>query len=251
MRAARAALLGGALLLAAGGGALAQVSVNSGALDRLRPESTPSRHAQPRESRHASPVRHAVPHPREPASPVPSAATAAKPGQVAAPTAVSPAMPPQIPAAPPAPVALPPPAITVPTAPPPPLPPIPIADDAPGAAEPIPGGVRVNFGKDRTDLNPATAAAIQQVAGQAKNKPGALDVTAYAAGSPDDPSTPRRLSLSRALAVRTVLLHAGIESPRIYVHALGAAPAGTASGPADRVDVTRQAASSSAQASGK
>lgn len=244
MRASLAALLG-VLLLASGSGALAQVTVNSGALDQLRPERAPSRHARPRETRRA------VPHPRAPAHPTaPSAAKpeVTKPGQPAARAVTQP----QVPAAPPTPVALPPPAVAVPTAPPPPLPPVPVADDAPGAAEPLPDGLRVTFGKDRADLNPATLAAIERIAGQAKTKPGALDVTAYAAGSPDDPSTPRRLSLSRALAVRGVLLHQGIESPRIYVHAMGAAvPTGAAAGPADRVDVTRQGASAGAQASGK
>ncbi len=159
-------------------------------------------------------------------------------------------------------MALPPPAVNVPTAPPPPLPVVPIADDAPDVAEPIPNGLRVTFGKDRADLNPAAVAAIREVAAQAKTKPGALDVTAYAAGSPDDPSTPRRLSLSRALAVRAVLLHEGIESPRIYVRALGASPPAAAQsgpqpgpldGPPDRVDVTQQAAPAPAgtQAAGK
>jgi len=114
-------------------------------------------------------------------------------------------------------------------------------------AEPIPNGLRVTFGKDRADLNLAAVAAIREIAAQAKGRPGALDVTAYAAGSPDDPSTPRRLSLSRALAVRAVLLHEGIESPRIYVRALGASPPagpqpGPEAGPPDRVDVTQQAA---------
>jgi len=46
--------------------------------------------------------------------------------------------------------------------------------------------------------------------------------------------TPRRLSLTRALAARAVLMSDNIVSTRIYVHALGATPS---VGPPDRVDV--------------
>ncbi len=251
-------LLGGALLLPASG-ALAQVTVNSGALNQLRGQDHGRHHA----ARH-TPAR----RPEAPAHPL-----AAHPAAPAAPTASNPAPPtaaaaPKVPAAPPNPAAIPPPAVAVPTAAPPPIPPVPVVPDAPGAAEAVQGGLRITFGKDRSDLSPATVAAIQGIAEQAKGKPGALDVTAYAAGVPDDPSTPRRLSLARALAVRSVLLHEGIESPRIYVRALGAgpapsdkaaapgAPANAPAGPPDRVDLIQEHAvpgtsASSAQAAGK
>ena len=157
-----------------------------------------------------------------PAAPAPATPTAAKPA---------------VPAAPPNAVAIPPPAVVVPTAPPPPPPPVPVADDAPDAVASVEGGVQVTFGHDRSDLNRAAVAAIEAVAAEARAKPGALDLTAYAAGTADDPSTPRRLSLARALAVRAVLLRAGIESPRIYVRAEGASPP---SGPADRVDLVQE-----------
>ncbi len=253
-------LLGSALLLSVSHTS-AQVTVNSGALNQLRPE-----HPRHRAARHA-PSRTA----RQPEAPAHPLAT--HPTAPAAPTAANPAPPtaaaaPKVPAAPPNPVVIPPPAIAVPTAAPPPIPPIPVAPDAPGTAEAVQGGLRITFGKDRSDLSPATVAAIQGVAEQAKSKPGALDVTAYAAGVPDDPSTPRRLSLARALAVRSVLLHEGIEFPRIYVRAMGAGPApsdkaaapGTPAnppaGPADRVDLIEEhtvpsASSSTAQAAGK
>lgn len=67
-------------------------------------------------------------------------------------------------------------------------------------------------------------------------------VSAFAAGTPDDPSTPRRLSLSRALAVRGILLGEGIASARILVRSLGASTPAIAAGPPDRVDVTIPAA---------
>ncbi len=124
-------------------------------------------------------------------------------------------------------------------APPHPLPPppVPIVADAAGDATKIMGGIRITFGAGKADLNPTTAAAVSAVAQVVKADPNIdLNVYAYAAGPPDDPSTPRRLSLSRALAARAVLISEGIASTRIYVRALGA----TASdGPPDRVDVTQ------------
>ena len=62
-------------------------------------------------------------------------------------------------------------------------------------------------------------------------------MTATAAGAAEDPSTPRRLSLSRALAARGVLIAEGIASPRIYVKSLGASAAAIGDAPPDRVDL--------------
>ena len=61
-----------------------------------------------------------------------------------------------------------------------------------------------------------------------------FNVVAYAAGTPEDPSTARRLSLSRALAVRSALMADGVGSSRIYVRALGATGGDAAP---DRVDL--------------
>ena len=132
-------------------------------------------------------------------------------------------------------------AVVVPLSRPPPPPPVPVNADAPGTASPIPaGGVRVTFGPDRQDLNPATVDAIRAYGESVKNNPAAaLNVLAYAAGAADDPSTPRRLSLARALAARAVLINEGLPSTRIYVRALGT---NAGDGPADRVDVLPAAA---------
>lgn len=138
-----------------------------------------------------------------------------------------------VPSAPPPPPVLPPP-IVVPVRPERPPPPATVVANAPGTATAIPGGLQITFGPDRAELSPKTYAALQDMAAAAK--PAAqFTVRAYAAGKPSDPSHARRLSLSRALAVRSVLIHAGIASPRIAVLALGAAPPGPAP---DRVDVT-------------
>ena len=85
-------------------------------------------------------------------------------------------------------------------------------------------------------LTPAEESAIRSLA-KAIPSPAqsAVTVTAFASGKADDPSTPRRLSLARGLAVRAVLLDSGILSAQIYVRALGAkAP----DEPMDRVDLT-------------
>ncbi len=138
-----------------------------------------------------------------------------------------------IPLAPPPPPVLPPPTV-VPVRPERPPPPATVAADAPGAATPIPGGLQLTFGRGRAELNPKTYAALQSLLAGARPD-SEFSVRAYAAGDPTDPSVARRLSLSRALAVRSVLIHGGIVSPRIIVLALGAAPPGA---PPDRVDIT-------------
>jgi hypothetical protein len=115
------------------------------------------------------------------------------------------------------------------------VPVVPLSADAVGAPTPIQGGLRVTFGPDSSDLNPATDAALRDLATRLKPQDTTtITINAYAAGTPDDASVARRLSLARALAARAVLVNAGIPSTRIYPRALGSL-AGDA-GP-DRVDV--------------
>ena len=213
--------------LLAGVPARAQVHVDAGALDRLSGPATPDAPA----AKHTAPASHHATH-----KPTPPPRTASKPPAKAV---AKPA-----PAPPPAPVAIAPapPAVAV-LAPPPPLPPvrplpppvIPEVPDAVGDASPIPGGLRVTFGADKAELNPATVAALRGLGKRLAASPDAdVNVFAYAAGAADDPSTPRRLSLSRALAARAVLMSENIASTRIYLRALGSTPS---QGPPDRVDV--------------
>jgi len=115
------------------------------------------------------------------------------------------------------------------------VPPVPVSTTAGGAVESTAAGIRVLFTPTRTDLTPDSEAGIRSyIAALPKAPTTSYNVTAYAAGPPDDLSTPRRLSLSRALAVRSVLIESGVPSAQIYVRALGPAAAGD---PADRVDV--------------
>lgn len=172
-------------------------------------------------SAHATPARHQTSHP--------GASHPARAVRQALPT---------VPAAPPAAATLPPPLVVTPAHPAPP-PPVPVLANAAGTASDFGTGKRITFGAGAADLNPTTAAAIASMAAAAKADPALrLDVDAYAPGTADDPSTPRRLSLSRALAARAVLIHEGVPSDHIYVRALGNT-AGFAAGPPDRVDITR------------
>ena len=113
---------------------------------------------------------------------------------------------------------------------------MPVKPDAPGTATALPGGTRITFGAGQSDLNPGTLAAIKAIAPAALANPAMIiGVTAWAPGTKDDPSTPRRLSLDRALAARAVLINAGLPSERIRAIAKGMNDIGDA--PPDRVDV--------------
>jgi len=216
----------GCLLLGLGSAVPAQAqstapAVNNGALDALKPP-TPAPRPRPA---------HRAPPSRTPA-PAPKTAERLAPGPIPVPP-----KPPTLPVAPPEIAAIPP-AVAVPVQRPPEPPPIPVAADAPGDVAPLQGGVRATFGPNRSELNEATETAIRGFARPLRDTQQAVQVAAYAAGTPEDPSTPRRLSLARALAARAVLINEGIASTRIYVRALGAA---AGDGPADRVDLSTNA----------
>jgi outer membrane protein OmpA-like peptidoglycan-associated protein len=217
-------LLAGLLLVLACGNVAAQVTTDPRALDQLQP--TGQAHPP------------AKPPPPRPAQQRPTRAKTTA-STTAHPPAVAPPQEPLVPIAPPPPPVIPEP-VSVPVRPvSTPAPPA-VADDAPGTATQIEGGLRLTFGTDRADLNPATDTALRALVHGAATPTGSsttFTVTAYAAGTPEDPSTPRRLSLSRALTVRSVLINEGIASIRIYVKALGAAAPAIADGPPDRADI--------------
>ena len=100
---------------------------------------------------------------------------------------------------------------------------------------PLPPPVRLVFETGTTDLTAGNEAAVRNLAHAIPAPEGSsVNVVAYAAGKPDDPSTARRVSLSRGMAVRSVLMDSGVPSAQIYVRALGATPS---DGPADRVEL--------------
>jgi outer membrane protein OmpA-like peptidoglycan-associated protein len=145
-----------------------------------------------------------------------------------------------VPLAPPAnPVILPAPFV-MPAHPRPKPPPVPVKADAEGTVTAIPGGSRVTFGAGVSTLNQATYDAILAIGALAKANPGLqIFVTAWAPGTPDDPSPPRMLALERALAARAVLINAGIASDRIFAVSKGFD--GIAAGPPDRLEITAAA----------
>jgi len=126
-----------------------------------------------------------------------------------------------------------------PSAPPPgaePPPPPPVSDKATTAAAPTTTGLRLTFAPGASDLSPESSSSIKQLTEAAP--PGdatTFNVLAYAPGKADDPSTARRVSLSRAMAVRSALVADGVPSARIFVRALGEQ---FGDGPPDRVDLS-------------
>ena len=166
-----------------------------------------------------------APEPRRAAPPAPSTRTAAVPA------------PPPRPSAP-----------AAPAAPAPPAPPQATAAPAPSATPPRPqtasldptgpdrdGQVRVGFEPESAKLLDNSATSLETLAERlGADAESRVQLLAYAAGSPENSSQARRLSLSRALAVRSFLIEKGVRSTRMDVRALGNK---IGDGPADRVDI--------------
>lgn len=211
--------------------AMAQVTTNQGALDALS-SGQPAKHAA---ARHASKPSQLKARATPKATPHATRKTNARPVAGHPPAAT-------IPAGPPPPPVFKAPVINVPLHPPPPPPPVPVVQNAIGTATAIDNGTRITFGDGSADLNPGTIQAVQAFAGRLKADPESrADLDAYGAGTADDPSTPRRMALSRGLAARAVLINEGIPSTRIYVRVIGHPAAATLSADAsalsDRVDM--------------
>ncbi len=111
-----------------------------------------------------------------------------------------------------------------------------IAALAPAAAPTQPGEtMAIIFAADEAKLPPAARAPLATVAAAlGRDETLRLQLRAYAGGSDDSASHARRLSLSRALSVRSELIEQGVRSTRIDVRALGNK---SKDGTSDRVDV--------------
>lgn len=95
--------------------------------------------------------------------------------------------------------------------------------------------LQVAFAADVSKLPDAAKDGLTTLAKQLKeNENLRLQLMAYAGGKDLSPSKARRLSLSRALSVRSFLIESGVRSTRIDVRALGDK---TAEEPINRVDV--------------
>jgi outer membrane protein OmpA-like peptidoglycan-associated protein len=99
----------------------------------------------------------------------------------------------------------------------------------------LPDQLRLDFGRGASELTPAIESTLSRLAEELKAQPEQrIQLKAFAAAEGGNASQARRLSLSRALAVRSFLIDQGIRSTRMDVRALG----NTAdSGPLDRVDI--------------
>ncbi|MFM8679074.1 MAG: OmpA family protein [Alphaproteobacteria bacterium] len=90
------------------------------------------------------------------------------------------------------------------------------------------------FAADSADIPADLRNEMRDVVEQLKRTPdGRLRIEGFAAG--EDANRSRRLSLSRALAIRAYLMDQGLASTRMDVFARGNQPE---DGPPDRVDVT-------------
>ncbi|WP_240906470.1 hypothetical protein [Komagataeibacter xylinus] len=168
------------------------------------------------------------------ATPMPSSSTNA-----VAPAAAIAALPP-VAARPPDNPVLRPPETPVPLHPFTPPPEVKADPQARGRAEKVTGGTRLHFATQSADMNPRMIAALQTFATLMQKLPDQhINIVAYGEGRPDDPSTPRRVALSRGLAARSVLIHAGVAPTRIYVRAVGLPDENAQGAGADCIDVTR------------
>jgi len=96
-------------------------------------------------------------------------------------------------------------------------------------------GLSIPFQAGEADLSDAAKADLDGIARRLQQDASLqVQVLAYAKAEADDTSRARRLSLSRALAVRSHLMEQGINSTRIEVRALGDKTEG---GTPDRVDI--------------
>lgn len=97
------------------------------------------------------------------------------------------------------------------------------------------GQIRITFPADSADIPDSVKgqldALAQKMAGDENMR---IQLLAYASGTSDQASRARRMSLSRALAVRSYLIKQGVRSTRMDVRALGNNVEGS---PADRVDI--------------
>ena len=178
------------------------------------------------------------PPPAPPAPPAPPVAAPATPPATGAAAAPPPPPPPPPTAAttPPPPPAINPPRPAVKAPPPPPQ------QSAALTSRPAPTGAlkpgqqfRLGFDSGSAAISGGTETQLDGVAKSMKQDGNLrLQLLAYAGGGAQTPSQARRLSLSRALAVRSKLIEKGIRSTRIDVRALGNKSEG---GPPDRVDI--------------
>jgi len=108
------------------------------------------------------------------------------------------------------------------------------AGSSPVMPEGLAPAARLRFASGAEDMDEVAVALVDALVSENGSGARVIQVRAYAAGSSETNSAARRLSLKRAVAVRTYMIHKGMQAARIDVRALGPAPD---AGPADRVDI--------------
>jgi outer membrane protein OmpA-like peptidoglycan-associated protein len=219
------------------GGDDSSVIVDLSALDG------PKAPAKPKKTKPKATAHTAKPKPKpvakaEPAKPAPPPAPAEAPAPPADVAVAQPAPAPEPAFTPtPLPAPAPPPEAAAPPSPMPPK----VAALGPGSAagSKIKGdaetpAARLGFDAGADAIGPDAAARLDALVAASGEATNVVQVRAYAAGTPETNSAARRLSLRRAVAVRSYLIQRGMRATRIDVRALGI-PADD--GPADRVDV--------------
>jgi outer membrane protein OmpA-like peptidoglycan-associated protein len=97
---------------------------------------------------------------------------------------------------------------------------------------------RLLFAEGSAELSAEDKQKLLALADQLQRDPEIrIQLLAFAAGDDEAPNAARRLSLSRALAVRGFLVDQGIAAARVQVRALGQS---SEDGPPDRVDIKPQ-----------
>src|SRR5262249_37237896 len=106
----------------------------------------------------------------------------------------------------------------------------------PPSAGPSALPAQVTFAPNTSDTPDQAKATLDRVITAMKaDEQIHVQLVAYASGSPDQASQARRISLQRAISVRSYLMEHGVKSARIDVRALGNRT--DVPGPQDRVDV--------------
>lgn len=94
---------------------------------------------------------------------------------------------------------------------------------------------RIPFAAESSDIPEISESRLDEIARRMKEDENLrLQLLGYATGETESASAARRLSLFRALSVRTYLVKHGIRSTRVDVRALGAKES---DGMPDRVDI--------------
>jgi outer membrane protein OmpA-like peptidoglycan-associated protein len=105
---------------------------------------------------------------------------------------------------------------------------------APAAAVPSISDLSIDFEGNSSDITNDAQIKLANVVKQLEGTEGRIQVRSYATGEDGSKSSARRISLSRALAVRSFLMDNKIKPTRVDVRALGAE---TDRSPLDRVDI--------------